>query len=427
MDSLDAIVRKAQEGDPGAFALLVRRFQDMAVGYGYSMLRDFHLAEDAAQEAFFEAYRHLSQLREPAAFAVWFRSIVFKQCDRITRRRAVETVPLESAHDPAARAAEPLMAHDLLDAVHSLPDHERDTTMLFYISGYSMEEVGAFLDVPASTVKGRLHSARDRLRASLLDTIGDGLRSRRPSRDESFASAVVELLAAARIGDAARVRELLRANPRLLVARDPMGNTALILAVNGDHQALADILFDSARARFPRSRRDRRHAAHAGRARGHPGLLDSYSPEGFPALALAAHFGQLAGLQFLLDRGADLDRVARHPLKVTPLHAAMFGRRIEAALVLITSAPTSIWRGPATADAQDGRPCTTPGLGMGSRFDRFSTAARIPRCETPRAGRRSRSQRRRRATNLHGPWLNEARNDDLLPAGDDDDTNTDGQ
>jgi len=78
MDTLDAIVRKAQEGDTGAFALLVRRFQDMAVAYGYSMLRDFHLAEDAAQEAFFEAYRHLQQLREPAAFAVWFRRIVFK-------------------------------------------------------------------------------------------------------------------------------------------------------------------------------------------------------------------------------------------------------------------------------------------------------------------------------------------------------------
>ena len=40
----------------GRFALLVRRFQDMAVGDGYSLVRDFHLAEDAAQEAFFEAY-----------------------------------------------------------------------------------------------------------------------------------------------------------------------------------------------------------------------------------------------------------------------------------------------------------------------------------------------------------------------------------
>src|SRR5262245_8004952 len=96
MDALDAIVARARDGEADAFAVLVRRFQDMAVGYSYSILHDFQLAEDAAQEAFFEAYRTLSKLREPGAFAGWFRRIVFKQCDRITRRREIATVPLEA-------------------------------------------------------------------------------------------------------------------------------------------------------------------------------------------------------------------------------------------------------------------------------------------------------------------------------------------
>ncbi|MBM3276931.1 MAG: hypothetical protein FJY95_02455 [Candidatus Handelsmanbacteria bacterium] len=46
------LIRRAQTGDHQAYALLVRRFQDMAVGYAYALLGDFHLAEDAAQEAF---------------------------------------------------------------------------------------------------------------------------------------------------------------------------------------------------------------------------------------------------------------------------------------------------------------------------------------------------------------------------------------
>ena len=100
MDALDVIVARAREGEAEAFSVLVRRFQDMAVGYGYSILHDFQLAEDAAQEAFFEAYRTLPKLREPAAFAGWFRRIVFKQCDRITRRRVVTTVPLDAAAEP---------------------------------------------------------------------------------------------------------------------------------------------------------------------------------------------------------------------------------------------------------------------------------------------------------------------------------------
>src|SRR3954447_4441968 len=90
-------VRRAQTGDLEAYGWLVRRFQDMAVGYAASILGDFHLAEDAAQEAFLEVWRDLVKLREPAAFAGWLRKIVFKQCDRITRGKRVATVPMEAA------------------------------------------------------------------------------------------------------------------------------------------------------------------------------------------------------------------------------------------------------------------------------------------------------------------------------------------
>ena len=70
---------KARSGDIDAFACIVREFQDMAVGYAYSVLGDLGLAEDAAQEAFIEAYENLAKLRKPEAFAGWFRKIVFKR------------------------------------------------------------------------------------------------------------------------------------------------------------------------------------------------------------------------------------------------------------------------------------------------------------------------------------------------------------
>src|SRR5678815_4710970 len=97
MDALEVIVARAQDGDAEAFAVLVRRFQDMAVGYGYAILHDFQLAEDAAQEAFFEAFRDLPKLREPAAFPGWFRRIVFKQCDRLIRGKSYSSVSLDEA------------------------------------------------------------------------------------------------------------------------------------------------------------------------------------------------------------------------------------------------------------------------------------------------------------------------------------------
>ena len=74
--TVTTLVEAVQAGDHNAFATLVRRFQDMAVGYGYSLLGDQQLAEDVAQEAFLTAYLHLSTLRQPAAFPGWLRIVV---------------------------------------------------------------------------------------------------------------------------------------------------------------------------------------------------------------------------------------------------------------------------------------------------------------------------------------------------------------
>jgi DNA-directed RNA polymerase specialized sigma24 family protein len=82
-----ALVRRGQTGDEDAFEEIVRAYQDIAVAYATSILGDYHLAEDVAQESFVEAYWALTALREPAAFSAWFRRIVFKHCDRMTRRK----------------------------------------------------------------------------------------------------------------------------------------------------------------------------------------------------------------------------------------------------------------------------------------------------------------------------------------------------
>ena len=61
METLKSLVIRAQAGDLDAYSTLVQQFQDIAVGYAYSILGDFHLAQDAAQEAFIEAYNSLSK------------------------------------------------------------------------------------------------------------------------------------------------------------------------------------------------------------------------------------------------------------------------------------------------------------------------------------------------------------------------------
>ncbi len=106
-DQITSFVRAAQQGDERAFTVLVRAMQNIAVAYATSILRDYHCAEDAAQEAFVEAYRELPNLRKPAAFNAWFRTILFKHCDRLTRRKRHPVVELDAAIDIAASSPTP--------------------------------------------------------------------------------------------------------------------------------------------------------------------------------------------------------------------------------------------------------------------------------------------------------------------------------
>ena len=97
MTDYKALVIRAQAGNLEAFGKLVILFQDKAVGYAYSVLGDFHLAEDVAQEAFIKAFFDLTRLENPAAFPGWLRRIVFKYCDRILRKSYAKTTPIELA------------------------------------------------------------------------------------------------------------------------------------------------------------------------------------------------------------------------------------------------------------------------------------------------------------------------------------------
>ena len=107
MHDLEGLVRAAQEGDNFAFDRLVKRFQDAAFGLAYARLGDFELAQDAAQEAFIEAYRGLRGLQKPAAFPAWLRAIVLRQAARAANRRR-PAQPLDSAAELATPDSGPL-------------------------------------------------------------------------------------------------------------------------------------------------------------------------------------------------------------------------------------------------------------------------------------------------------------------------------
>ncbi len=211
-------VGRAQAGDLAAFRALVVRFQDMAVGYAFSLLGDHQLAEDAAQEAFLAVYQELGSLRRSEAFVSWLRTVVFKHCDRVRRRqRATEPLAAEDerliADDlaPAEAIARAELGRLVGRAIGALPPGQREVVSLYYISERRGPEVAAFLDLPLTTVKKRLHDAKPHLRRSMERMAKQFLENHRPSRDAEFADRVLNLAAPDRAKDAAAIYNLFEA------------------------------------------------------------------------------------------------------------------------------------------------------------------------------------------------------------------------
>jgi RNA polymerase sigma factor (sigma-70 family) len=192
VEDLTRFIVQVKMGDSDAYESIVRRFQDMAVGYGYARLGDLQLAEDAAQEAFIVAYFELPSLQEPQAFPGWFRRIVVKQIDRIRRkhRNAVSLEKLSNIASEQADLAEMIVRQEVYDvilmAIQQLPVSQREVVTLFYIGAYSHNDISAFLDISCSTVKMRLYHARKRLQSQLASLIEERLPDQRPSRDTRF-------------------------------------------------------------------------------------------------------------------------------------------------------------------------------------------------------------------------------------------------
>ncbi|MHC4574628.1 MAG: sigma-70 family RNA polymerase sigma factor [Planctomycetota bacterium] len=199
MEDIRSLVIKARSGDVEAYGHIVRQFQDMAYGFAYSMLGDFHLAEDAAQEAFIAAYECLGQLREPGAFAGWFRKVLFKHCERALRKRKMSAHSLTGAVEisagdacPAGAAEKREIKEKVLKAIGELPERQRMVTMLFYINGYSQKDIAEFLEVPVTTVKKRLSDSRNRLKERVIDMVEETLKENVP--DERFSQKVIREL-----------------------------------------------------------------------------------------------------------------------------------------------------------------------------------------------------------------------------------------
>jgi RNA polymerase sigma-70 factor (ECF subfamily) len=173
------LIERAIAGDEKAFAELVTRYQTAVYNLANRMLGDAGEAEDAAQEVFLRIYRRLATYDADHRFSTWVLSIASHYCIDLLRRKRPWLVPIENisnwmrarSRGPEASALVQEQQDTVRNLLAKLPEHYRLVLLLRYWHDLGYEEIAQVVDLPVSTIKARLHRARNAL-AALVN--GDG-------------------------------------------------------------------------------------------------------------------------------------------------------------------------------------------------------------------------------------------------------------
>jgi RNA polymerase sigma factor (sigma-70 family) len=165
-------VERAIAGDELAFARIVASYHLDLVRVAFVICGDEGLAEDAAQAAWWIAWRKLASLRDPDRLKPWLVAVAANETKKLIKReRRHPVVALEVDPDPSP-GSDPAfgIGHvDLANALARLKPEDRALVALRYAADLDSSELAPVMGMSPSGVRTRLSRLLDRLRKELGD------------------------------------------------------------------------------------------------------------------------------------------------------------------------------------------------------------------------------------------------------------------
>lgn len=175
-DELDAaLVSACRAGDRRAFEQLLQRYQRPIFNAAFRILNHREDATDVTQTVFLKTYEHLHQFDPSQRFFSWIYRIAINEAADVAARRqrsepvgdGLDTLPTESS-GPEQLAAEIQSDTAIQGALMAIKQDYRALIVLKHVQECSYEEIAEILECPVKTVKSRLFTAREALRAVML-------------------------------------------------------------------------------------------------------------------------------------------------------------------------------------------------------------------------------------------------------------------
>jgi RNA polymerase sigma-70 factor (ECF subfamily) len=141
---------------------IYREHSDAVYWQAMVILRNADDANDVTQNTFVKAHKNWDRYDKGRSLKAWLLGIASKEALHFARGRRVRAwLPLMGSEpaldDPPSNSA-------VWPALQSLPEKHRAVVAMFYLHGFSIEEIAAVTGIPSGTVGSRLHVARKKLR-----------------------------------------------------------------------------------------------------------------------------------------------------------------------------------------------------------------------------------------------------------------------
>ena len=172
------LIHRVLSGDDAAFDLLVKKYEKGVHALAWRKIGDFHYAEEITQDAFLQAYKKLSTLKNPHQFAGWLYVIANRLCIDWMRKQkpamqSLENTPMEKIEEVSyrdhvseqQRIRNAERRHEIVKKLlEKLPESERTVVTLYYLGEMTTKEISKFLGISVKTIGSRLRRARERLK-----------------------------------------------------------------------------------------------------------------------------------------------------------------------------------------------------------------------------------------------------------------------
>ena len=167
----NTLIYRAQTGDEGAFAELMRAYHAYVYAIVIGIVKNSHDAEEVVQDTFLSAYRGLTQLEDRKKFKSWLAEIARNRARNWLRKQRGDTVSingvsehlLQTEDSPDERLTRLEQRELIRRTMETLPQKDRDIARAFYLEGASYKELTNAHGLSDKAISFRLSRARRQL------------------------------------------------------------------------------------------------------------------------------------------------------------------------------------------------------------------------------------------------------------------------